>query len=100
MDLCAKSAFDYLNIGGKLSDSFIICSADARPRQCKSPSTALNDPAILSSANIDLDEIEIPQSAKGKLTIRDVDNPETFVAQSNFAGTTGTFNIDSAGAWT
>ncbi len=95
----AKSAFDYLNIGDKLVDSFIVCSADGTTTTVKVTINGTNDPAILSSANIDLDEIEIPQSAKGRLTIKDVDNPEIFVEQKDFAGTTGTFNIDKHGEW-
>ena len=95
----ANSAFDYLNIGDKLSDSFTVCSADGTTTEVKVTINGTNDPAILSSANINMDEIEIPQSAKGKLTIKDVDNPETFVVQKDFEGTSGTFNIDSSGAW-
>jgi VCBS repeat-containing protein len=96
----ANSAFDYLNVGDSLRDSFTVSSADGTTTTVKVTINGTNDPAILSSANIDLDEIEIPQSTGGKLTIRDVDNPEIFVAQSNVAGINGIFNIDSAGTWT
>ena len=96
----AKSAFDYLNIGDTLSDSFVVCSADGTTTTVKVTINGTNDPAILSSANVHLDEIEVPQKASGKLTIKDVDNPEVFNAQTDVAGTNGTFNIDSAGAWT
>ncbi len=96
----ANSAFDYLNVGDKLSDTFIVCSADGTTTTVKITINGTNDPAILSSANINLDEIDVPQSAKGKLTIKDVDNPEIFVEQKDFVGTTGTFNLDKSGAWT
>lgn len=96
----ANSAFDYLNVGNQLSDSFTVSSADGTTTTVKVTINGTNDPAILSAANINLDEINVPQSAAGKLTIRDVDNPETFVAQSDVAGTTGTFNVDTSGAWT
>ena len=96
----AKSAFDYLNIGDKLSDSFTISSADGTTTTVKVTINGTNDPAILSSANVHLDEIFVPQHAKGKLTIKDVDNPEIFKEQTDFAGTTGIFNIDKTGAWT
>ena len=96
----AKSAFDYLNVGNHLNDSFTVFSWDGTSTTVKITINGTNDPAILSSANIDLDEIDVPQRAKGKLTIRDVDNPETFVAQSKVVGTIGIFNVDSKGAWT
>jgi len=59
-----------------------------------------NDPAILRAADVVLKQTNTPLSTSGKLSIKDVDSPQTFVAQSNVAGTNGTFNIDSSGAWT
>jgi VCBS repeat-containing protein len=96
----AKSAFDYLNVGNHLSDSFTVFSWDGTSTTVKITINGTNDPAILSSPNIDLDEINVPQRAQGKLTIRDVDSPETFVAQSKVVGTIGIFNVDGKGAWT
>src|SRR6185369_15228735 len=58
-----------------------------------------NDAAVLSSANVTLNETNAPLSTGGTLTISDVDNPETFVAQSGTAGTYGHFSIDAAGTW-
>ena len=54
----------------------------------------------MSAADVVLTETNEPLSAGGKLTIRDADNQETFVEQRDVAGIYGTFNIDSAGAWT
>ncbi|MEO7622796.1 MAG: VCBS domain-containing protein [Gallionella sp.] len=96
----ANSAFDELNIGNQLSDHFIVSSADGTTTTVKVTINGTNDPAVLSAANINLDEIKVPQSAAGQLTIRDVDNPEAFVAQKDVMGTTGTFNVDTSGAWT
>ncbi len=61
--------------------------------------TGVNDPAILGSANVQLTETNAPLSTAGTLSISDVDSPNTFVAQSNVAGTYGTFNIDANGNW-
>ena len=47
-----------------------------------------------------LTETNAPLSTGGTLTISDVDSPQTFVAQSNIAGTYGTFSIATNGAWT
>ena len=59
-----------------------------------------NDAAVLSSADVQLTETNAPATANGTLTISDVDNPATFVAQSNVAGTYGSFSIGTDGKWT
>ena len=56
-----------------------------------------NHAAVLSSAVVVLAETNAALSTSGTLTISDVDNPATFVAQS---ATVGTFSINTAGAWT
>jgi VCBS repeat-containing protein len=95
----ANSAFDYLNVGDSLRDSFTVSSADGTTTTVKVTINGTNDPAILSAANVVLKQTSAPLSTGGKLTIRDVDSPQTFVAQSNVSGTNGTFNIDSSGGW-
>jgi VCBS repeat-containing protein len=96
----AKSAFDYLNVGQSVGDSFAVSSADGTTTTVKVTIKGTNDPAILSAANVALNETNEPLSTSGKLTIKDVDSPETFVEQKNVAGTNGVFNIGTDGAWT
>ncbi|MEO8332694.1 MAG: VCBS domain-containing protein, partial [Gallionella sp.] len=96
----ANSAFDELNVGQSVGDTFTVASADGTTTTVQVTINGTNDPAILGSAAIVLDETNEPLSTSGTLSIRDVDSPATFVAQSNFKGYYGTFNIDSAGAWT
>jgi VCBS repeat-containing protein len=95
-----NSALDYLNVGQSVNDTFTVTSADGTTTRVKITINGSNDPAIMSAADVVLTETNEPLSAGGKLTIRDADNPETFVEQRDVAGTYGTFNIDSAGAWT
>ena len=61
----------------------------------------VNDPAVLSVDVRDLTETNAAAdiSTSGTLTISDVDSPATFVAQTNTAGSYGTFSINAAGAW-
>ncbi|SEI16964.1 T1SS-143 domain-containing protein/type I secretion C-terminal target domain (VC_A0849 subclass) [Rhizobium tibeticum] len=65
--------------------------------------TPVNDPAVLSSAVVDLTEgnTQSALNASGKLSISDIDSPATFVPQSNVAGSNGygTFSIDANGNW-
>jgi VCBS repeat-containing protein len=58
-----------------------------------------NDAAVLSSATVALDETNAPLTTSGTLTISDVDNAETFVAQTATTGTNGSFSITAAGLW-
>jgi len=95
-----NSALDYLKAGQSVSDSFTVSSADGTITTVKVTINGTNDPAILSAADVVLKQTNTPLSTGGKLSIKDVDSPQTFVAQSNVAGTNGTFNIDSSGAWT
>jgi VCBS repeat-containing protein len=95
----ANSAFDKLNVGQSVSDNFTVSSADGTKSKVQITINGSNDAAILSSATIALEETNIPLSASGKLTIRDVDSPEKFVEQINTRGTYGTFNIDNSGRW-
>ena len=64
------------------------------------PFDVKNRPAILSHANEVLTESDSILKASGKLSISDVDSPETFVAQRKIKGKNGNFNIDAAGKWT
>ena len=94
------SALDYLQVGQGVSDNFTVTSADGTATTVKITINGTNDPAILSSADVVLKETNEILSDLGKLAIRDVDSPETFVAQSKVAGAYGTFNVDETGVWT
>ena len=59
-----------------------------------------NDAAIVSSADVALDEINTALFSEGTLTSSDVDNPDNTFTASSTAGQIGTFAIDALGAWT
>jgi VCBS repeat-containing protein len=59
----------------------------------------VNDAAIVSSANVTLDETDVALSASGILTSTDIDNDDNVFAASNTVGTIGIFDIDVAGNW-
>ncbi|WP_165672167.1 retention module-containing protein [Metapseudomonas otitidis] len=95
----ANSAYNELNVGQKLVDTFQVTSADGTKTSVTVTINGTNDAAVLSSADVQLDETGSALTAGGALTITDVDSPATFVAQSGTAGTYGTFSIDAAGNW-
>ena len=95
----AGSAFDDLNVGDSVSDTFTVTSADGTPTTVQVTITGTNDAAVLSSATISLDETDAVLSTGGTLTISDADSEASFVAQSGTEGDFGTFSIDTAGVW-
>src|SRR5207253_1319810 len=96
----ANSAFDSLNVGQSVSDTFTVASADGTTTTVQVTINGTNDAAVLSSATVALSETNAPLSTGGTLTVSDVDSAQTFVAQTNVAGANGTFSIAANGAWT
>src|SRR5439155_1291082 len=96
----ANSAFDNLNVGQSVSDTFTVASADGTTSTVQVTINGTNDAAVVSSATVALAETNAPLTTGGTLTVADVDNPLTFVAQTNVDGTNGTFSIAANGAWT
>ncbi|MGV8844014.1 MAG: cadherin-like domain-containing protein, partial [Pseudomonas sp.] len=89
----ANDAFDGLNVEDTLTDTFTVAAADGTTTTVEVTITGTNDAATLSSALVELVEIDAILSTGGTLTISDVDSEETFVAQADVAGTNGVFNI-------
>src|SRR5205807_1813275 len=95
----ANSAFDSLNVGQSISDTFTVASADGTTSTVQVTINGTNDAAIVSSATVALAETNAPLTTGGTLTVSDVDSAQTFVPQTNVAGTNGTFSIAANGAW-
>src|SRR5205823_2628521 len=100
LPISANSAFDSLNVGQSVSDSFTVAAADGTTSTVQVTINGTNDAAIVSSATVALAETNAALTTGGTLTVSDVDNPLTFVPQTNVAGTNGTFSIAANGAWT
>ena len=85
----ANSAFDALNVGDNLTDTFTVLSADGTATSVAVTIKGSNDAAVLSSASVTLTETNAPLTTGGSLTVSDIDSPETFQAQSGTAGANG-----------
>src|SRR5207248_2076078 len=96
----ANSAFDNLNVGQSVSDTFTVTSADGTMSTVQVTINGTNDAAVLSSASVALTETNAALSTSGGLTVTDVDSAQDRRPQSNVAGTNGTFSIAANGAWT
>src|SRR5207245_2951152 len=96
----ANSAFDSLNVGQSVSDTFTVAAADGTTSTVQVTIQGTDDAAVLSSAAVKLSETNAGLSTGGTLTVSDVDSAQTFVPQTNVAGANGTFSIAANGAWT
>src|SRR5207253_493808 len=82
----ANSAFDSLNVGQSVSDTFTVSAADGTTSTVQVTIQGTDDAAVLSSAAVSLSETNAPLTTGGTLTITDPDSPQSFVAQTNVAG--------------
>jgi VCBS repeat-containing protein len=98
----ASSAHNEFVDGIVYNEVFPVASADGTMTSVTIHITGTNDAAVLSADVRNLTETNsaVDISSSGTLTVSDVDSSATFVAQTNTAGTYGTFSVDSAGAWT
>src|SRR5205823_4348810 len=96
----ANSAFNNLNVGQSVSDTFTVAAADGTTSTVQVTINGTNDAAVLSSATVARSEANAARRTGGTLTVSDVDSAQSFVAQTNVAGTNGTFSIAANGTWT
>src|SRR5207248_1380392 len=96
----ANSAFDSLNVGQSVSDTFTVASADGTPTTVQVTINGTNKSDERRAATEALPETNAPLTTGGTLTVSDVDSAQMFVAQSNVAGANGIFSIAANGAWT
>ena len=98
----ASSAHDEFVAGTTYTDTFAVTSADGTSTSVTINITGTNDPAVLSSATVDLTEADSAAaiSTSGQLSVSDVDSDPSFNAQTGTSGSYGSFSIDAGGAWT
>ncbi|MFA0055621.1 VCBS domain-containing protein, partial [Vibrio echinoideorum] len=96
----ANSAFNQLNVGDKVEETFTVSSVDGTPATIKVTINGTNDKATVSSATVAIDETDKAVTTSGTLTSTDVDNPDNTFAPNSITGTNGNLNIDANGQWT
>ena len=95
----ANSAFDNLNVGDNVNETFNVTSVDGTPSTVYIQIDGTNDAATVSSASETLTETDSALSTSGTLTATDPDNPFNSFTAATIVGSIGTFTIDAAGAW-
>ena len=100
------SDFDHLAAGQSETVTFTYQAKDndsalSDPQTVTITVTGTNDAAVITGqASGSADETNAPVTLDGKLNVTDVDGPASFQAQTNTAGTYGTFSIATDGSWT
>ncbi|WP_220733816.1 VCBS domain-containing protein, partial [Shewanella morhuae] len=64
----ANSAFDALNVGDSITETFNVTSIDGTPSTVKITIEGTNDAAVVSSADVTLTETNAPLTTGGTLT--------------------------------
>ncbi|PTP78602.1 VCBS domain-containing protein [Vibrio splendidus] len=95
----ANSAFNQLNVGDKVEETFTVTSVDGTPSTIKVTINGTNDAATVSSATVAIDETDIAVTTSGMLTSTDVDNPDNTFTPDSISGTNGDLTIDANGHW-
>ncbi|PTQ16910.1 toxin [Vibrio splendidus] len=95
----ANSAFNQLNVGDKVEETFTVSSIDGTPSTIKVTINGTNDTATVSSATVAIDETDKAVTTSGTLTSTDVDNPDNAFTPDSIAGTNGDLTIDTNGHW-
>ena len=95
----ANSAFDGLNVGGSVSETYNVNSVDGTASTVKITINGTNDAATVSSAVVALAETNAALSTGGTLTSDDVDNPDNTFTPGSTTGQIGDFSIDANGQW-
>ncbi|MGR5194404.1 VCBS domain-containing protein, partial [Vibrio rotiferianus] len=95
----ANSAFNQLNVGDKIEETFTVASVDGTQSTIKVTINGTNDAATVSSATVAVDETDSAVTTSGTLTNTDVDNPDNAFTPDSFTGTHGDLTIDANGHW-
>ncbi|MCV3262719.1 VCBS domain-containing protein [Vibrio harveyi] len=98
-EFTANSAFNQLNVGDKVEETFTVTSVDGTPSTIKVTISGTNDAATVSSATVAVDETDTPITASGTLTSTDVDNSDNAFTPDSITGTHGALTIDTNGHW-
>jgi len=97
----ANATHDNFKAGTDYTDSITVATTDGTEQVVSVVIRGTNDSAEITGVSTGaIVEADTALSTGGKLDVSDVDSTAEFVAQTDVAGTYGTFSIDADGAWT
>ncbi|MEZ9447900.1 VCBS domain-containing protein, partial [Vibrio splendidus] len=96
----ANSAFNQLNVGDKVEETFTVSSIDGTPSTIKITINGTNDKAVISGTSTGVVTEESQLKTSGSLTVTDVDAGQAHFSNTDIAGTLGTLHLTNSGTWT
>ncbi|PTO78426.1 hypothetical protein CWN84_07530 [Vibrio splendidus] len=96
----ANSAFNQLNVGDKVEETFTVTSVDGTPSTIKITINGTNDKAVISGTSAGAVTEESQLQTSGSLTVTDVDAGQAHFSNTDIAGTLGTLHLTNSGTWT
>ncbi|MEZ8013126.1 MULTISPECIES: VCBS domain-containing protein [Vibrio] len=96
----ANSAFNQLNVGDKVEETFTVSSIDGTPSTIKITINGTNDKAVISGTSAGAVTEESQLQTSGSLTVTDVDAGQAHFSNTDIAGTLGTLHLTNSGTWT
>ncbi|MEZ8857568.1 VCBS domain-containing protein [Vibrio atlanticus] len=96
----ANSAFNQLNVGDKVEETFTVSSVDGTASTIKVTINGTNDKAVISGTSAGAVTEESQLQTSGSLTVTDVDAGQAHFSNTDIAGTLGTLHLTNSGTWT
>ncbi|WP_394375377.1 retention module-containing protein [Stutzerimonas frequens] len=97
----ANSAFNELNVGEQVQETFTVTSIDGTEQDVTVTITGTNDAAVISGdVAQSAAETDTPLILNGTLTSTDVDNADNSFTAASLVGTNGTLTLAANGQWT
>ncbi|PNF78594.1 VCBS domain-containing protein, partial [Stutzerimonas stutzeri] len=97
----ASSAFNELNVGQQVQESFEVTSIDGTPATVTVTITGTNDAAVIAGDVAQTAaETNAPLTLNGTLTSTDVDNTDNSFTAATIVRDNGTFTLAADGQWT
>ncbi|WCR45859.1 chitobiase/beta-hexosaminidase C-terminal domain-containing protein [Stutzerimonas stutzeri] len=97
----ANSAFNELNVGEQVQETFTVTSIDGTEQDVTVTITGTNDTAVISGdVAQSAAETDTPLTLNGTLTSTDVDNADNSFTAASLVGTNGTLTLAANGQWT
>ncbi|WP_219725307.1 VCBS domain-containing protein, partial [Stutzerimonas stutzeri] len=97
----ASSAFNELNVGQQVQESFEVTSIDGTPATVTVTITGTNDAAVIAGDVAQTAaETNAPLTLNGTLTSTDVDNADNSFTAATIVRDNGTFTLAANGQWT
>ncbi|WP_436785043.1 retention module-containing protein [Stutzerimonas frequens] len=96
----ANSAFNELNVGEQVQETFTVTSIDGTEQDVTVIITGTNDAAVISGdVAQSAAETDTPLTLNGTLTSTDVDNADNSFTAASLVGTNGTLTLAANGQW-